>query len=304
MHDGRRDGTSEPAGGAPVREAPPIASVAVGVDGSPGGRRALDWAAGEAHRHGASLLIVGACLHNRLGIESPSEESMTRMLEDAAEGVARLHPHMDVKHQLFPGLGAEALVDASHSADLVAVGSRGLGGFRGLLLGSVGQHCLTHAHCTVAVVRDGGGPGDRGRVTPRRIVVGTDGSDPSTEAVGWAVAEARRSGADLRVLGSFVFPGEPAYVGVAASFPDATRDTVDGALRQIRRLADDVSVEGVVSEDSPRPALVEASTEADLVVVGARGLGAFRGLLLGSVSQYVAHHAHCPVVVVRERIAG
>ncbi len=304
MTDDERDGAFEPAQRAPVRGVPPISSVAVGIDGSKGGQRALDWAVGEADRDRASLLIVGACLHGRLGIESPAERAMTHMLEDAADRVASVHPHLDVKHQLVPGIGSEALVEASHNADLLVVGSRGLGGFRGLLLGSVGQHCLTHARCTVAIVRHAGDAADRDWVHPRRIVVGIDGSHPSTEALSWAVAEARRTGATLHLLGSFVFPGEPAYVGVAASFPDAARYLVDQTLDEVHRLTKDVAVDGAVSEDSPGPALVEASKDADLVVVGARGLGAFRGLLLGSVSQYVAHHAHCPIVVVRDQTTG
>lgn len=289
---------------AEVHLVPAVSRVVVGFDGSPGSRDALGWAAGEADRAGASLLIAGACLHPRFGPETRAERAMMQMLQDATDRVASAHPHLEVKDKLFPGLGSEVLIDASHNADLVVVGSRGLGGFRGLLLGSVGQHCLTHAHSTVAIVRHSGDPADRAWIEPRRIVVGIDGSDASADALRWGVAEARRAGAALQVLGSLVVPGEPAYVGVAASFPDAARDLVARTLEEVGRRANDVVVEGAVSEDPPGPSLVEASKGADLVVVGARGLGSFRGLLLGSVRQYAAHHAHCPVVVVRDRSTG
>lgn len=294
---GEASGRSHRVGLHPV---PPISRAVVGFDGSPGSVDALDWGAAEADRAGASLLIAGACLHPRLGPETRAERAMVQMLQEATDRAMSAHPHLEVKDKLFPGLGSEVLIDASTNADLVVVGSRGLGGFRGLLLGSVGQHCLTHAHSTVAIVRHAGDPADRAWIEPRRIVVGIDGSDASVDALSWAVAEARRTGATLQVLGSLVFPGEPAYVGVAASFPDAARDLVGRTLEEVRRRASDVVVDGAVSEDPPGPSLVEASKGADLVVVGARGLGSFRGLLLGSVSQYVAQHGHCPVVVVRD----
>lgn len=278
----------------------PIRSIVVGTDGSDGAERALDWAAAEADRNSASLLIIGACLYNGLGDETEGERTTRAVLEAAQARIAERFHDVDVKHQLVQGIGAEALIEGSRAADLLVVGSRGLGGFRGLLLGSVGQHCVTHAPCTVTIVRHRDGrPSAQEPWPPRRIVVGVDGSEPSTEALRWAVGEARRSGAALHVIGSAVFPGDSGPLLVAAAFPDAARDIVEQALQEVGRLAAEVTVDGAITENSPAPALVQASKEADLVVVGSRGIGAFRVLLLGSVSQHVAHHAHCAVTVVR-----
>ncbi len=282
-----------------------IRRVVVGVDGSDRAQNALDWAGAEAERDGASLLIVGALLYNDLSGDTPSERAMKHVLEEASERVAARRPKLDIKHQLYQGLGAEALIDASRSADLLVVGSRGFGGFRSLLLGSVGQHCLTHASCSVVIVRHSGEEAsDDAWTNPRRIVVGVDGSDASTEALRWAAAGARRSGAELHILGSAILPGPSDYLLVAAAFPDAAREAVSDALREVNTLTNELVVQGEITEEPPAPALVEASRKSDLVVLGSRGLGAFRGLLLGSVSQHVAQHARCSVAVVRDRVTG
>jgi nucleotide-binding universal stress UspA family protein len=282
-----------------------IRRVVVGVDGSEGAQRALDWAGAEAERDGATLCIAGARLYNDLSGETPIEQAMKRVLEEASDRVAARRPKLDIKHQLYKGLGAEALIDASRGADLLVVGSRGYGGFRSLLLGSVGQHCLTHAPCSVVIVRHSGGEGsDEAWTSPRRIVVGVDGSAASTEALRWATVEAHRCGAELHILGSAILPGPSDYLLVAAAFPEAAREAVGDALHEVGKLTNELVVHGAITEEPPAPALVEASRQADLVVLGSRGLGAFRGLLLGSVSQHVAQHAYCSVAVVRDQVSG
>jgi nucleotide-binding universal stress UspA family protein len=199
-----------------------------------------------------------------------------------------------------------ALLDAADHADLLVVGSRGYGGFRGLLLGSVSQHCLTHARGPVAVVRPPEGtPWRPLSATPGRIVVGVDGSAGADLAVDWAAAAAHRSGARLEIVGSWVFPGSAGMVyTVDVGLPDVARQAVDAAVARAGALAPDVAVDGVVSEDPPAVALVQRSRHADMVVVGSRGVGAFRGILLGSVSLYAATHARCPVVVARTPVHG
>ncbi len=130
-----------------------------------------------------------------------------------------------------------------------------------------------------------------------RIVVGIDGSESSHGALAWAAQEATLRGARLYLLHSWQFPPSPDPAG---GIPHID---MEGVAKQI--LADAVAtldegsaIETEIANDSAGRALVRASKGAELVVVGARGLGGFRGLLLGSVSQLVAHHAHCPIVIV------
>ncbi len=139
--------------------ADPAPRIVVGVDGSPSAQRALDWAVGEAQRTGASLHLVSAWVFPMaLGY---AFTTTVRQVEDAAqaiidEGIAHVHevaPEVPVSGETTEQTPAPALVKASAGADLLVVGSRGRGGFEGLLLGSVSQHCSRHAACSVAVVR-------------------------------------------------------------------------------------------------------------------------------------------------------
>lgn len=132
-----------------------------------------------------------------------------------------------------------------------------------------------------------------------RIVVGIDGSEHAARALAWAAREAKLRKSTIVLVHSWEFPppmpdGQgwfaPADVqGIAERIVDDAKATLD----------DDLVVETEISGETPGHALVHASRGADMLVVGARGRGGFAGLLLGSVSQQVAHHAHCPVVIVR-----
>ena len=280
----------------------PTGVIVVGVDGSEGATRALDWAAAEAARSGAELSVLGAwSFGGHLGaVPAPADEAR-RVVQEAHARVAEHFPGLPVRDVVDEGTPAYVLINAGRDADLLVVGSRGLGGFRGLLLGSVGQHCLTHAACSVVVVRPRDASAHPGPETAsHRIVVGVDGSPGAGWALRWSVDEARRTGAVLDVIASSVFAGLTGYaVSIETDVLDAARQIARDAQDQVGSLTPDVTVLTSVSGDPPATALVEASRDADLVVVGAKGHHGFRGLLLGSVSQYVARSAHCPVVVVR-----
>ena len=131
--------------------------------------------------------------------------------------------------------------------------------------------------------------------TPHRVVVGVDGSEGSDRALAWAAAEAERSGAILQVVTAF----KPGYEFIT---PDEVRESmlqvIDRATSQVAALAPTVKVEGDYHEGSPAEVLINTGHHADLLVVGSRGQGGFRGLLLGSVSQQCSLHADCPVVIV------
>ncbi len=135
------------------------------------------------------------------------------------------------------------------------------------------------------------------------IVVGIDGSDPSKDALGWAVLQAELTGACLRVVMTWQTPsfayGPAALLPADINFADPSRDVLDKMLFEVLGEHPAVKVSSVVTEGAPAEKLLEAAGGADLLVVGSRGHGAFAGMLLGSVSQHCATHASCPVVVVR-----
>lgn len=131
------------------------------------------------------------------------------------------------------------------------------------------------------------------------IVVGVDGSEQSLAALHWAVDEARMRRGKVRAVTAWHYPPVPSTVedrGSNDSFHAAERVQAD-ALKAVA--AEDVDITGMLVRGSPATALLDAAKDADLLVVGSRGRGGFSGLLLGSTSSQVAHHAPCPVLVVR-----
>lgn len=135
-----------------------------------------------------------------------------------------------------------------------------------------------------------------------RIVVGIDGSPPSLEALSWAARQAELTGAGLEVVMCWEWPSS---YGWAMPVPDDfdpegdMRRTLETALAPLRGAHPGITVDGRVTQGHPAPILVEASKGADLLVVGNRGHGQFVGMVIGSVSEYCAQHAHCPVLVHR-----
>jgi nucleotide-binding universal stress UspA family protein len=129
-----------------------------------------------------------------------------------------------------------------------------------------------------------------------RVVVGIDGSHASDRALEWAAAEAARSGAVLEGHASY----GSGYVFISSKEVHmALKKVVDQAAAHVADVAPGVTFTGVTHEGPAAKDLIDASKGADLLVVGSRGLGGFSGLLLGSVSQQCALHAHCPIVIVR-----
>ena len=137
-----------------------------------------------------------------------------------------------------------------------------------------------------------------------RIVAGIDGSEGSLRALSWAGREARLRGATLEVVAVWTYPIPVLLFPAAPEFPEVeklaneTHDLIDGALDKVAEDVAGVSIERRAIEGSAPAVLLDRAKEADLLVLGSRGLGGFGGLLLGSVSQQCAHHATSPVVVV------
>jgi nucleotide-binding universal stress UspA family protein len=138
--------------------------------------------------------------------------------------------------------------------------------------------------------------------TGSRIVVGIDGSPSSLEALSWAGRQADLTAASLEVVMTWEWPSS---YGWAVPVPDGfdpeteVRKTIAKAVAPVRAAHPGVTIEERAEEGHPAPVLVEASKGADLLVVGSRGHGEFVGMLIGSVSEYCAGHAECPVLVHR-----
>jgi nucleotide-binding universal stress UspA family protein len=285
--------------------------VVVGVDGSAESRRAVSWAADTARRVGSPLLLVHAWVwplyHVDLGpvpgapAGSGLQAQAEQILADAVGAVRAAETAggggLVVATRLVTGAAAPQLVGLSHDARLLVVGSRGLGGFTGLLLGSVGVATTARAACPVVVVRGEETPGGP-------VVVGVDGSPASLVALAAAWDEAAARDAVLRVVHAWALPGLGSVTG--RKYADLVRGAVDDAHAlldqaeaQVAAGRPAVKTERVLGDRGAAAELVDASQGAQLLAVGTHGDGALRGLLLGSTTQAVLRHAHCPVLVAR-----
>jgi nucleotide-binding universal stress UspA family protein len=285
--------------------------VMVGVDGSVAALHAARWAAEEATRRGAGIRLVHACTYpplvpaEDLYLDEVRRQGRT-WLAEAEAAVREVAPDVEVQTILEHGSAAQTLVTASESneVDLVVLGSRGLGGLRSLLVGSVAVALAAHGHCPVVVVRGrtvaepppGEGP----------VVVGVDGSPASAAAIGFAFAAAASRAAELIAVHVWA---DAAAEGSWVAWPVVVDWTVveEGLRRRLNEQVSgwqqkypEVAVQQVLSRGHPVSGMLDAAAGAQLLVVGSRGRGAMAGLGgLGSTSQGLLHHARCPVAVVR-----
>jgi nucleotide-binding universal stress UspA family protein len=286
--------------------------IVVGVDGSAYAYDALDWAAAEASAMHRPLRLVHACIwpmtvslgRAHVGpADNELQAAAERVLADAEIRAQAAAPDVKVTSELVVGAAAATLLRQAHDAELLVVGSRGLGGFAGLLVGSVGVALAAHAPCPVVVVRPR--PDDHPTPAVGRVVVGADGSDLSASAIEFAFRTAARRNVSLTAVRAWSPPlsGYPRLVLGLESIEATERHQLLRTLEAYRQLFPGVDVEAkLVRDHHPGRALIVESADADLVVVGSRGRGGFTGLLLGSVSQSLLAHANCPVTVVRPAV--
>ncbi|ADU07483.1 UspA domain-containing protein [Micromonospora sp. L5] len=283
--------------------------ILVGYDGSADAAVALNWALHEAGRSGRPVRLayvfewltvtgwIGPGVAPGVWPDEAARQQVDELVRKAAADAAALRPGLTVHGEVFDGPPALVLQERSADAGMLVLGSRGHGGFGGLLAGSTAVSVAAHAHCPVVVVRDGQA------ATSGPVVVGSDGSESALRALGFAVERAAQRDVPLRVLRAWEPPGDrwvpPDFdpEQVAAS----ERAAAEAELAPWRESFPDVPVEIEAVPGSASALLVEASRSAQLVVVGSRGRGGLRGMLLGSVSQQLIQHSHCPVAVVRER---
>ena len=205
---------------------------------------------------------------------------------------------MAVTTSLLTGAAAPLLIRQAAGAWMLVVGNRGLGGFTGLLVGSVGVEVSAHAVCPVVVVR--------GRPSPSGpVVVGIDESDQSAAAALTAAGEARRRHTELVLLHAWAPPlptkgaGPVGWTELSEAGQRIGRDLLAKVQASVAEYEPDVIVRTQLGDGSATAELVRASSNAQLVVVGSHGFGPLRGLLLGSTTHALIHHSDCPVLVHR-----
>jgi nucleotide-binding universal stress UspA family protein len=294
----------------PVTAHSTTAAVVVGVDGSPTSLAAVELAAREAALRRRPLHVVHACVWPLLNVPlepppgAPADAGVGHEAERfVAEGVARARsvaPEIAVTGEVIVGAPTSVLLHSSADAVLTVIGDRGLGGFTDLLAGSVAVQLAAHAPGPVLIAR--------GEVHPAgAVVLGVDGSPANDPAVGYAFESASLRAVPLVAVHAWKHPAStgPGDMLPLTYDPQEVREDEQRLLAEAlagwRERFPDVSVEPVLLRSGPRRALIDATATAQLVVVGTRGRGGITGLLLGSVSQALLHHAACPVAVVPAR---
>jgi nucleotide-binding universal stress UspA family protein len=290
-------------------------NILVGVDGSESALQATRWAAREAVRRDTDVRLVHV---RQFPLLLPPEDMFAKELTDqgrkwlsAARDIALgIAPDIDVHTELRTGQPGEELVAETEDAQLVVVGSRGLGGFRSLLLGSVANALAAHGHCPVVVLRGrtvGAPAPDHGPV-----VVGTGGTPSSEAAVEFAFAAAAARGAEVIAVDAWAYEGlVEARSPVPLTMDRAERASLldeiaavqhrafEEQLAKPRAAYPDLVVRGVHYRGRPVDGILEQAEHAQLVVVGAHGRHPAWAGAVGSTSYAVLHHAICPVAVVR-----
>jgi nucleotide-binding universal stress UspA family protein len=289
-----------------------IRDIVVGLDGSTESDAALRWAAHEAQRHGARLTVLHAHDPVQHAYDTPLEEVYERglvhiakvIVDSAVTEVRSLEPTVWVHGETTSTAAAAALIRASGTGAMVVVGSRGRGGFTGLLLGSVSQHVATHAAGPVVVVRAQPGQADG------PVVVGVDESDGTGHALDVAFEEAALRDAGIVVLHAYLPDVRTWGLDLLPEVEDEQvrrtieLDRLNDIVEPWRKRFPAVDVEVAAVDGQAAARLIDASATARLMVVGSRGRGGFTGLLLGSVGLQLLHHAGCPVLIARDSSMG
>ena len=302
-----------PSGGGPPSGLPSQRRpIVVGVDGSEASTAALGWAAVEARGSGRPLHLLHA-FDLTGGQPSPVEGAHRasydpqRPLREAAQYAADLAPDLIITATQSNDPPRAAFERASQEADLVVLGTVRHTSFGAAVQGSTALTVAIHAACPVVVVR-----APARRTAAKRVIVGFDQSDAAARALTFSARWAADHDLALTVLNSCADEVDDEE----ARMPQGVREDISAArlhrqetavtevLDPVQRERPGLPIEVELTRSEPSTALVERSGDAQLVVVGTRGRGPVKGLLLGSVSEHVLHHANCPVMIVPPHVAA
>lgn len=288
--------------------------VVVAVDGSDASNNAVRWAANTAMKRGVPLRLAASYTMPQFlyaeGMVPPQElfdelqaETMEKI--EAARDIAHeVAPDIKIGYTIAEGSPIDMLLEMSSDVTMLVMGSRGLGGLSGMVMGSVSAAVVSHANCPVVVVREDNHVTELNKYGP--VVVGVDGSDISQLATEFAFAEAQARGSKLVAVHTWMdMQVQASLAGLAAAqqewnvIEDEQTQVLHERLEPLLAKYPDVEVEMVITRDRPVRALVDASKDSQLLVVGSHGRGGFRGMLLGSTSRALLQSSPCPMVVVR-----
>ena len=288
--------------------------IVCAVDGSEASKTAVKWAANTAVKRGVPLRLVSSYSMPQFlyaeGMVPPKElyddlevETLEKINEAKAVAVDFV-PNVEVSHQIEEGSPIDMLLDLSEQATMIVMGSRGLGGLSGMVMGSVSAAVVSHASCPVVVVRDDNNVTEETKYGP--VVVGVDGSHISEKATDLAFREAQARKAELIAVHTWMdMQVQASLAGLSAAqqqwqiVEDEQHQLLAKRLEKYTEKYPDVKVKQLVTRDRPVRALSEASEGAQLLAVGSHGRGGFKGMLLGSTSRALLQAAPCPMMVVR-----
>ncbi|MFB7509780.1 universal stress protein [Streptomyces broussonetiae] len=295
-------------------------TVTVGLDGSPESRAAVEWAAREALLRGLPLKIVYVSEPMpRFVARTPLLDTATyrqwaeQLTHESAEGVRLRHPGIEVTTEQLTGTVADILCEAAGSAELLVMGSRGLGKFEGFMVGSASLAVVARAERPVVLVRAGEQAADEHRMDPtgvpsaatpyRSVVLGLDTEHPDDTLLAFAFDAAARRKAPLRAVA--VWPEPPTsfyrFPGDAELYDSLEREhaaALTDVLGSWRQKFQGVEVVEASRCGSAGQVLVNASRDASLAVVGRRVRTRSLGAHIGHVTQAALHHVTAPVAVV------
>ncbi|MGW1362262.1 universal stress protein [Streptomyces chartreusis] len=287
--------------------------LVVGVDGSDSSLAAVDWAVDEAARHGLPLRLLYGSLWERyegsrpsLSADRPAEEVMVQhIIASCTERAGVRNPEVKASGEILPDDAVSVLLGAGHEAFALVTGSRGRGEIAGRLLGSVSLAVAARAVCPVIVVR---GSEQNVRGSFGRVVVGVGDSTDGEAAVRFAAREARVRGSALTAVRAWRAPthepGDHLLIADDASgaHEEQASNRLTDALRETEREHPEVEVLRRLVEGPTHRVLLEASADADLIVVGALRRHGHFGLQLGRAAHSLLHHSECPVAIVPQRV--
>jgi nucleotide-binding universal stress UspA family protein len=269
--------------------------IIAGYDGSAGSDEALRWAAREAWARGTALTICLAWpaadlrLLGDRGVHDCSRQLGGKILARGMRLAGAVPDLPDVRTVLTEGSPAHVLCARSSTAEMVVVGSRGHGGLADSRLGSVSWQVACHGQGRIVVVRGQWRPVNQ---APGPVVAGVDGSPESQDALTFAFEEAALR--DIPLVAVCALTDAPGRIGGAARMEEGFSRLMTTREKE----HPEVTVLRQVIFGTPRSGLLTAAAEAQMLVVGARGLGGLEGMSLGSVAGALVHHSPCPVVVV------
>ena len=228
---------------------------------------------------------------------------------EAARALAHeVAPEIRIGHTVAEGSPIDMLLEMSPNVTMIVMGSRGLGGLSGMVMGSVSSAVVSHGKCPVVVVREDNPVDENTKYGP--VVVGVDGSDISQKATEYAFAEAEARGAELVAVHTWMdMQVQSSLSGLTAAqqqWEEIEAQQVKMLSERLAPLAEKhptVQVKKVIARDRPVRALSEQAEGAQLLVVGSHGRGGFRGMLIGSTSRALLQSAPCPMMVVRPESA-